>query len=86
MGFLEAIQNEEQIKNAVKVLAPMPVSRHTQSLERILEKKILIEDAKLMINFVSNGKTPWFQPETLGQWGVKVSSHSRGKTPQPPIS
>ncbi len=26
MGFLEAIETEEQIKNAVKVLAPMPVS------------------------------------------------------------
>jgi 2-methylisocitrate lyase-like PEP mutase family enzyme len=25
MGFLEAIETEEQIKNAVKVLAPMPV-------------------------------------------------------------
>jgi hypothetical protein len=26
MGFLEAIETEEQIKNAVKVLSPMPVS------------------------------------------------------------
>jgi hypothetical protein len=26
MAFLEAIETEEQIKNAVKVLAPMPVS------------------------------------------------------------
>lgn len=26
MGFLEAIETEEQIKNAVKVLAPMPAS------------------------------------------------------------
>ncbi len=26
MGFLEAIETEEQIKRAVKVLAPMPVS------------------------------------------------------------
>jgi 2-methylisocitrate lyase-like PEP mutase family enzyme len=25
MGFLEAIETEEQIKKAVKVLAPMPV-------------------------------------------------------------
>ncbi|KAI1339092.1 Pyruvate/Phosphoenolpyruvate kinase-like domain-containing protein [Xylariaceae sp. FL0016] len=51
MGFLEAIATEEQIKNAVKVLAPMP----------------------LMVNFVSNGKTPWFSPETLGEWGVKLA-------------
>lgn len=26
MGFLEAIETEEQIKNAVRVLSPMPVS------------------------------------------------------------
>lgn len=26
MAFLEAIETEEQIKNAVRVLAPMPVS------------------------------------------------------------
>ncbi|CAP81076.1 Pc12g14490 [Penicillium rubens Wisconsin 54-1255] len=52
MGFLEAIETEEQIKNAVRVLSPMP----------------------LMVNLVSNGKTPWFSPEELGEWGVKVSS------------
>ncbi|KAJ5188925.1 Pyruvate/Phosphoenolpyruvate kinase [Penicillium cf. griseofulvum] len=51
MGFLEAIETEEQIKNAVKVLAPMP----------------------LMVNLVSNGKTPWFSPEMLGEWGVKLA-------------
>ncbi|KAL3486565.1 Pyruvate/Phosphoenolpyruvate kinase-like domain-containing protein [Aspergillus germanicus] len=51
MGFLEAIETEEQIKNAVRVLAPMP----------------------LMVNLVSNGKTPWFSPEQLGEWGVKLA-------------
>ena len=51
MGFLEAIETEEQIKKAVEVLAPMP----------------------LMINCVSNGKTPWFPKGTLGEWGVKLA-------------
>ncbi|KAF3017228.1 hypothetical protein E8E15_001271 [Penicillium rubens] len=51
MGFLEAIETEEQIKNAVRVLSPMP----------------------LMVNLVSNGKTPWFSPEELGEWGVKLA-------------
>ncbi|KAL2851353.1 Pyruvate/Phosphoenolpyruvate kinase-like domain-containing protein [Aspergillus pseudodeflectus] len=51
MGFLEAIETEEQIKNAVQLLAPMP----------------------LMVNLVSNGKTPWFSPEQLGEWGVKLA-------------
>ncbi|KAK2751321.1 hypothetical protein FQN55_001056 [Onygenales sp. PD_40] len=51
MGFLEAIETEEQIKNAVKVLSPMP----------------------LMVNLVSLGKTPWFSPEQLGEWGVKLA-------------
>ncbi|KAI0471000.1 Pyruvate/Phosphoenolpyruvate kinase-like domain-containing protein [Xylariaceae sp. FL0804] len=51
MAFLEAVETEEQIRNAVKVLAPMP----------------------LMINLVSQGKTPWFSPETLGEWGVKLA-------------
>ena len=26
-----------------------------------------------MINLVSRGKTPWFSPETLGEWGVKLA-------------
>ncbi|OAA57991.1 Pyruvate/Phosphoenolpyruvate kinase [Niveomyces insectorum RCEF 264] len=51
VGFLEAIETEEQIKNAVKVLAPMP----------------------LLVNFVSNGKTPWYPPETISEWGVKIA-------------
>ncbi|KAH8655901.1 Pyruvate/Phosphoenolpyruvate kinase-like domain-containing protein [Xylariales sp. PMI_506] len=29
--------------------------------------------ARLMVNLVSLGKTPWFPPETLGKWGVKLA-------------
>ncbi|KAK7951626.1 uncharacterized protein PG986_007354 [Apiospora aurea] len=60
MGFLEAIETEEQIKKAVKVLAPMP-----KLTDWLCDK--------LMINFVSRGKTPWFPVETLGAWGVKLA-------------
>ena len=34
--------------------------------------EMLIHSSKLLVNCVSKGKTPWFPPETLGQWGVKV--------------
>ncbi|KAL4988835.1 Pyruvate/Phosphoenolpyruvate kinase-like domain-containing protein [Aspergillus falconensis] len=50
MGFLEAIETEEQIKNAVNVLAPIPLS----------------------VNLITNSKTPWFSPEQLGEWSVKL--------------
>jgi 2-methylisocitrate lyase-like PEP mutase family enzyme len=68
MGFLEAIETEEQIKNAVKVLSPMPVSRisHRSTISRLTR-------FQLMVNLVSNGKTPWFSPAQLGEWGVMVS-------------
>jgi hypothetical protein len=65
---LEAIETAEEIQNAVKVLAPMHVSTTD-----IFAADRMADVSQLLVNFVSNGKTPWYPPATLAQWVVKAS-------------
>ena len=72
MGFCEAISTPEQIRKAVEVLAPMPVSpQSTQS-----QSSAKWPYAQLMINLVPNSKCPPYTIDEVASFGVKLAIYS----------